>query len=423
MSRSSVRVLEALAIAGALALPTGAAAQVADASAVPLGLAGAVTATARGLSALSSNPAGLAMPGSGPFTLALLPVQVRAGLHPITLADLADYEGVKLPRSVQLAWLDDVIADGEQTGSAGVDVSAFALTTGRVGVQLSTLAVTAMDVTPAIAELLLMGNAGRTDEAANLTLGGSELDGFMVTTASASLGVPLTLAGGSMALGATLKYSIGHVLAAGREQSGSTSSDEIDVSFPVVATADDAEGVQGSGVGLDVGFQMERGRLGFGAAVLNLLGTFAWDEDKLAFRDGRFLFNPDGVDTEFDERPFDDAPEALADAVDELGFKPIVAVGGSYRVRDGLTLSADVKKRLGGGLAREPELQAGVGIAYAGLQALELRGGIAAVTGGVQLAGGTTVRLGPVNLSFAGALQKGDADANLAQLTVSFGGR
>ena len=76
-----------------------------------------------------------------------------------------------------------------------------------------------------------------------------------------------------------------------------------------------------------------------------------------------------------------------------------------------------------GELAGPAELHAGVGAEYTGLRAFELRGGVAAITGGVQLAAGTSLVLGPLNLSFAGALRRGDADANLVQFTLSFGGR
>jgi hypothetical protein len=415
--------LASAALVLALLAPTRVAAQIADASAVTLGLAGNGVATARGLAALSRNPAGLGMPGPG-FSLALLPVQLRAGLHPITLADLAEWEGRELPHAVAEEWLVRATENGAQSGDAGVDVTELALTAGGFGLQLSTIAVTSMRLDPDVLELLLFGNAGRTGVPADLTLGGSEATGFVVSTGSASLGIPLTLAGGTMAFGATLKYSVGHVLAAGLEQPGVSSGDSIEVAFPSVVTAEDADDWQnGSGVGLDVGFQLERGAFGLGVTVLNVVNTFEWEEDKLAFREGTLFFSADDVETEFDEQPFANAPDTLVDVVDGLGFKPIVAVGASYRSGSFLSLTADVRKRLGGGLAREPELHVGAGVEYTGFQGFDLRGGVAAITGGVQLAAGTTLILGPVNLSLSGALRRGDADANLGQLTLSFGGR
>ena len=80
-----------LATLGFLSIPTAAQAQLGRA-ATTLGKGGNATATARGSGAISLNPAGLGMPGSG-FTLTLLPVRARSGLDPIGLADLKDVTG------------------------------------------------------------------------------------------------------------------------------------------------------------------------------------------------------------------------------------------------------------------------------------------------------------------------------------------
>ena len=58
-----------------------------------------------------------------------------------------------------------------------------------------------------------------------------------------------------------------------------------------------------------------------------------------------------------------------------------------------------------------------------GLKVLHLRGGLAKITDGTEIAGGASLVLGPVSLSAAGAKQSGDVDAQLAQVTLSFGGR
>lgn len=99
-------------------VPAGLHAQLANASASTLGLAENTTATARGFEAISVNPAGLGMPGSG-FSLALVPVRLRTALHPVTLSDLADYEGVVIPDATKEAWLGDVVATGGETGAFG----------------------------------------------------------------------------------------------------------------------------------------------------------------------------------------------------------------------------------------------------------------------------------------------------------------
>ncbi|MEO2166817.1 MAG: hypothetical protein ABGY42_01605, partial [bacterium] len=108
--------LVALAALALMAAP--ASAQLANASASTLGLSGNNTATVRGFGAISVNPAGLAMPGSG-FSLALLPIQLRTGLDPVDLQDLADVEGTLLSAATKEEWLTRVVANGGETGSFG----------------------------------------------------------------------------------------------------------------------------------------------------------------------------------------------------------------------------------------------------------------------------------------------------------------
>lgn len=45
------------------------------------------------------------MPGSPGFSLALVPVRGFAGLKPVGLSDIADYEGAFLPVPVKESWL------------------------------------------------------------------------------------------------------------------------------------------------------------------------------------------------------------------------------------------------------------------------------------------------------------------------------
>ena len=119
--------LGALAVSVLSVIPEDVGAQLANASASTIALSGNNTATVRGFGAISVNPAGLAMPGSG-FSLALVPVQVRAGLGPVGLSDLADYEGMVVPVATKESWMTAIEAAGGQVGSVGADVSALALT-------------------------------------------------------------------------------------------------------------------------------------------------------------------------------------------------------------------------------------------------------------------------------------------------------
>ena len=229
-----------------------------------------------------------------------------------------------------------------------------------------------------------------------------------------------------MAVGATLKYSIGHAVATGRDDGGALQSEPLraEIRFPTVSFDTDAGGMNhGSGVGLDLGLQVEKGRLSGGLTALNVVHTFAWNEDGLVYRPGSALLEEGSSESDFDARPISEAPAALRQAVADLGFAPVVALGGAYRASEDLTLSADVRNRFGEGMAVDPKMHLGAGAEYRGLGPIELRGGVAAVTGGVEMGGGASLLIGPAAVSFAGALRKGDLyDTSLVQLTLSLGG-
>jgi hypothetical protein len=402
-----------------------AAAQLAHASASTLGLGDNATASARAFAALSVNPAGLGMPGSG-FSVAILPLQIRPGIDPVSLSDLKEFEGKLVPVATKTEWLSRVTTAGGETGSGGAELTPVAITFGRFGFQVSTLALGEVNLSPAVAELLLFGNAGRTGTPATLSLTGSSLDGFAVTTVGASLGFPIPSATGPMALGATLKYSIGHGVAVGRNTTGSLTADQISLDFPVVMTdKEDYQLNNGSGVGVDIGFQMKRGALGLGAALVNAVNTFKWDQDKLVFRPGTARLTQGGdASSNFDKASLSSAPAALTALIDDMKFDPTFSAGASYDVNEDLTVAADLRSRFGDGLAVVPKLHVGAGGEFRGLRVLHLRGGAAVITDGIQFGGGASLVLGPVSLTAAGAKRSGDLnDVTLTQFTLSVGGR
>ncbi|HSW28269.1 MAG TPA: DUF5723 family protein [Longimicrobiales bacterium] len=402
-----------------------ASAQLAHASARTLGLGGNATATASRLEAISVNPAGLGMPGAG-FSLTVLPMTFRSALGPVSMKDLNEVAGEVISSSVKEAWLAEVLSSGGETGSVGGEITALAFTAGHFGFQMTTLLGADANLAPEVMEVVLYGNAGRTGTPANISFSGSEANAFAVTTLGAGYGLPIKTAKGSMALGATLKYSVGHLLAVAREKGGSLQSDpiKVDVEFPsVVSGGDDYDGNGGSGVGLDVGFQMQRDKLHLGAAVQNLFNTFAWDDATLEFRPGTATLQQGDNNTDFDAKPYASAPADLKAVVDDMKFDPTLAVGGAYDVKPDFTLSADLRTRFGDGMSLTPKTQVGAGAEYRGIGPLHLRGGLAAVTGGFQLGGGASLILGPVNMSFAAAMLSGDTEGSVGQFTLSFGGR
>lgn len=403
-------------------------AQLAHASASTLGLAENTTATARGFEAISVNPAGLGMPGSG-FSLALAPVRVRTALHPVTLSDVAEYEGVEIPDATKEEWLTDVIDAGGEIGALGADVSGLALTVGNLGLQVSTLASGDVSVPPGVVEALLFGNAGRTGMPSDLSLDNGSANVFAATTGGLSLAVPLEVVGWQASLGATVKYTVGHAVLVGRSVGGSIRSDPVSVEaeFPVVLTAeefhDDFDG--GRGVGLDVGFMMQMDDLHLGATIQNLFNTFEWDESKLAFVPGTASLQQGSNGYDFVETSYDQASPEAREFIGDMTFQPTASVGSALDLTESWTVSGDLRKRFGDeGMAVGPDFHLGGGVESRHLRFLHLRAGGAVITGGVQYGGGMSLVLGPINLSGAVLARNSDTEEGLiGQVGLSFGNR
>lgn len=424
-THASIRRAARLAAACAtLCLPAAATAQLADASASVLALAGSNTATARGFAAVAANPAGLGMFGSPGFSLALVPLQIRSGIDPIRLSDFADFDGRLIPAQTKEEWLGRVTREGGQTGSIGVQASGFALSAGNFGLQVSTVVSGTLNLSPGVVEGLLFGNAGRTGEPSDLSLTGSSVDAFAISTAALSAGFEV---GDGLAVGATVKYSVGHGVLVARSTAGAFTSDplRVEVDFPSVSIEDDDVDLeQGSGVGVDVGVQLRRDRISLGATLQNLGSTFEWDLAKLVYRNGTAFLDETESRTDFDELPFSSAPASLRTTVEDMTLSPAIALGGAYDASGDLTVSAVLKSRFGDGLDLGPKFRAGVGAEWRSLRVLHLRAGAAVVTDGTELAGGASLVLGPVNLSAAAAVQQGSLDDSVfGQFTLSFGGR
>lgn len=417
-----------LALTASALLATRVAAQLPNASTTSLAMAGNNTAHVRGFAAISANPSGLGMPGSG-FSLALAPVQLRMGLAPVTLGDLVDYEGRLVPTQVKDEWLDRVAAAGGESGSVGADATALALTIGNFGFQLSTTASAALTMPPGVAEAYLYGNAGRTGSAADLTLAGASVEGFGITTAGFSFALPVSPA---LVVGITGKRSYGHVVAVGRSESGVLEADPIrgTVEFPLIASCQDEVGCTqdhgngGAGFGLDLGAMLDLGEITVGASVQNVLSSFAWDATKLGYRPGTLRIEDGDYETDFEELPYEEAPADLKARIEGYTLEPSLRLGAALDVTDALTVTADVHGRLSSaGIALEPGYHTGVG-AELRLGFLQLRGGAAKISEGVRLGGGAGLVLGPVNVFGAAGLVKGRlADTVLAQLALSWGNR
>lgn len=423
---ASARVL-GLALVAALLTGTPAAAQLANASTTTLALAGNNTATVREFGAISVNPAGLGMPGSG-FSLTVAPVQVRMGLDPVSLGDLYAWQAEPLPDAVKTDWLARVTQAGGEAAIVGADATAFAFTIGNVGLQLSTTAGANVNLPPGFVEAMLYGNAGRTGEATDLSLVGASVESFAMSTAAMSFALPVSP---MLAFGLTGKYTYGHAVAFGHSEAGALEADPIraTMDFPLVTTCMDEVGCTqdyvngGTGFGLDLGAMLDLGTITVGASLQNVISNFAWDEEKLAYRPGTLLLEGGEYQTSYDELPFEDAPDDLKARVRDYTLKPTVRLGAALDVGESLTLTGDVHGRLSEeGIALQPDYSTGVG-ATLRLGFLHLRAGVTKLAGGMQYGGGAALALGPVDLAVAGGLRKGGLhDVTMGQLGLSFGG-
>src|SRR5918912_120241 len=432
LSESMTRLSRAAAIVALACAAHPAAAQLPSASAGALGSGDNYTALARGYNAVAWNPAGLAMPGSPGFSLAILPVRGGGGLGPITLSDVANFSGATIPDDVKASWLERIAQAGGERGSADFDATHLAFSIGRLGVQAATRAHVASNINPDGAELLLYGNAGRTGEPRQFTLSGSTLDLTVTSTVGVSYAQPLPIRFGGaedqrFALGATVKYTVGNAVMHAEDR-GSVLQDSplgASVAFPMVSSkADIGAWNNGTGVGLDLGASWQGGPLSVGLAVQDVFNTFKWDASKLYYRSGTALANLDSTTSDFDERPISEAPAGSADVVTALRYHPALALGVAMRAGSRLTLSGDVRQHFGEDMTAEPKTHVGAGVEFRPIGLLPLRAGAAAITGGYQLTGGFGLQLGWFNLSASGARRWSDVnDGVMGAFALSFGAK
>lgn len=431
-------VLRAALVATAVLVPATASSQVGNPLAQAVGMGGNYTALARGIGAPAWNPAGLGMPDNPGLSFTILPFGFVAGLGPVAVSDLAQYDGELIPREQRQEWLDAITAEGGEKGNFGTDVTFAALSLGRVALSATNSTRGRVNMAPDVAEVFFFGNAGLTGDPGDYTLAGSTFDVSATTTFAASLGAPVTLALGPLpdqhfALGATVKYTVGNFLVMGQESGSSLRSTPIsvEVEFPVIHTAlpDSTSGHglsdlnNGGGFGVDVGAAWQAGIFSAGVVVKNLLNTFEWDPDALQFRHGTATWNADTSYSSFEELPIGEAPGELRERIDDLyTFSPVLSAGAAVRVLPFLTLTGDVRHALEDNLDVGVRNHVGVGGELTILPFLPVRAGVSLVSGGYQLAGGLGLKLGPVQLSAAAAARSTElGDDAVAALSLTFG--
>lgn len=423
--------LGAVALIAAAALPATVRAQ-ANASSAAAGMGGNYTAVARNFNAVAWNPANLGLPGNSRFSIAISP-QFGVGTGPITLKDLKEYEGILVPDAVKEAWLQKVIDNKGQSIGGDVALNYLALSVGPMAFSASTTVSTDGAIPAAVAELLLFGNAGRTGTAQDYVATDLALDANVTSTLAVAYGRKLGIMPvGEFAVGATVKYIIGHGMASMRDNGSTISSNPIQVNLdaPVVLT-DTASGNytnNGSGIGLDIGASWKVGNFRLAGVVKNVVNTFAWKTDQLYYLPVKATFTQDSSSSQIDTiLPLSSAPAALRAELEgrikATTPQPALVLGGAYTGFSHLTLAADVRTRFGDGIDLGPETQLGVGAELRIIPFIPLRAGVTALSGGMRYSGGIGLEFGVVNLQAGASLRSASGrNDTTAGFTLSFGG-
>lgn len=424
-------ILAALAILGTLGA-TPLQAQLPDASGAALGLGDNFTVLARGRNAVAWNPAGLGMPDNPGFSLSIAPIRAVGAIDPIGPRDLSLVGGRSLTHAEKVAWLERITTSGGQRGSVGADLTYLSLNMGRLGLQLSSKVDGVLDIGPDAAELLLFGNAGRTGAPRPFGLEGSALSMAATSTAALSYGMPLDLLPGQdLAVGVTVKYTVGHFIFDGRDSGSTFETDPLraSIAFPVIHT-DTAHSLwnNGSGYGIDLGASWRGGPLEVAFALHNLVNTFSWDEASFAYSSGSAVITADSTGSEFDSYPIDSAPADIraraGELVDDLHYRPHMTLGAAFRPLPILTLVGEVRHLRGELLSAKTATHMGVGAEFRPLSWIPLRGGYTMIPNGHQLSAGVGLEFGVLNLQLSAARRGGDAgEGGMAMFVLSFGGQ
>lgn len=417
-----------LALPALLAAPGGAAldAQIPGASARALGLMDNYTALAHAHEAVAWNPAALGFAESGAASAAFLAIHAGGGIGPVGLDDLRAVEGGVLSGARKRDWLRRIRSAGSQSGSVVLDVTYMAGRLGRLGWQLSTGVDARIDMSADAAELVLFGNAGYSGDTRDFSLKGASVDARATSTLAVSYAHPVPLRvtradDERLAIGATLKYTVGHLLVTGEDRGSTLESDplRLTLEFPVAHT-DEGPWGNGAGVGLDAGVGWRLDGWAVALVMRNIFHTFAWDARRLRFRPGRALVGIGGGEVDFRARPLNRGPGELRRRVERLGYARRAIVGVAARPRPDLTVTADIRRRFGEPAGFSPRTHIGLGVEYRRIPRLPVRAGIATVSGGYRIGGGVGIEAGRVRASIAVARYTDEpTEPTMASLSVS----
>ena len=401
---------------GIVALTSVAAsAQLTNASTAATGLSGAYTARAQGYNAVFWNPANLAMPGNPGFSLTFGAADGNAGIKPLDYTSLSKYFGKTVPREVREQWLTDIEAEGAERGDLFGGVTGMGLSIGRLGLQVSSKAVSNLDLGPGAMEALLFGNAGRDSTFRVLALDGSRMRASGFTTAAVSYGMPFGIVPlPNFSIGLTGKYIVGQGVMVARD-AGSSIDSLPDWLFPTVITNDttrhNLRGA-GKGMGLDIGAAWTVPGFRFGVSIQNVVNTFRWDTTVMELREATGYVNYiDSDGTGGASQPYNLAPADLREEVAGMRFKPVIAAGVAFDWIPTMTISADIRQQVAGGIEVGPESLVGAGAEWRIIPFVPLRGGVQMMSGGFGVSGGVGLRLLGFEAGVAGYLRNRDGSS------------
>jgi hypothetical protein len=429
-------IRSALSVGGCVALAHSASAQLVSASAASLSLGDNYTALARGFNAVNWNPANLGMPGNPLMSFAFAG-RGTGGMDPISLSDMHQYSGVKLPDPVRAAWLSRVQAQGGQSLDAD-GAGSFALSVGPLAFQLATNAYERGKLSPDAVEILLYGNAGQSGTPRTMNLKGSRTEAAVTTTAAVSFGQGVDFGIGPidqhLAFGVTAKYIVGNALLLGEDAGSQLAANPLalDVQFPIIQSDTSLSGMpqRGRGVGVDVGAAWSSGPVSVGATIQNFVNTFHWNTTEMFFRPGTALFTTNGTrQTSFDAIAMTSVPDslkakanALAAEVEAMKFTPSLNVGAAMEVLPFLTTTVDVRQELSSGMRFAERTHVGAGAELRLIPFLPIRAGLSAISGGYVASAGAGLELLFFHLNAGIAARKTEfGQFPSAALTVSFG--
>lgn len=415
-------VIAALVWGGVILSTTRLSAQLVSPSATALGLAENYVAAARGYSAVYWNPAGLGLSGTGRLSLVFLPLRGNAAISAIGVAELARMQGEVLDAETKADWLAQIQGANGLLGGGLGSITYVAGNVGRIGFQVSTTAAGDVALSAAAAEMLLYGNRGPGGAPRMAELDGSSFGVTGISTAAVAVGQPVSIWETRIAVGASLRYSMGHYLLAGRDEEAFAGADplEVRIRFPTVQTESDLISRSapylhnnGQGVGLDLGLGWENEYLGIGVVARNLVRYFRWDASALRYRPGVILIDHDGNESETGERPISEASPAFMKWLNDRGVPRSYALGVVAQPSPWISLTSDLQLEESPDPGSGQSWRYGAGMEVFPLTWLPLRTGFAWGTRGPEYAAGLGFRLGSVEVS-AGGMVRGRARGNEA---------